>query len=358
MEGMKMRCPLPIDWLDFIESGSPDTLAAHLDACPSCQTLVASLRSSADSRDLDDWLSKIDLTEAVVWRPRAIESVGFGQLVLNASGYSGKDDDYENAPRLLFLVLDDGRGIGGRRWHGVAPADTDVENASSTDLLLNADETSLGVRLRVLFSLQTFLAEEQLDEQVGMLTSAGEEVVRQALAGELDQVHFGLPLESPDDERLAIDRETEAVVRRLRTPFFAIADEVAAAERETEAATKRGEQESLGRLLIFNLDWVRARGGQLALAAKTEAEDVIATASLKSELGEIEGHLRYDLQPDMLFFVIDRLARWQATEIRLVLYTKTSEEIESKPFVPRVGEEVEVGSLFPYQVEELAVKVS
>jgi hypothetical protein len=32
--------------------------------------------------------------------------------------------------------------------------------------------------------------------------------------------------------------------------------------------------------------------------------------------------------------------------------------LASTPFVPRVGEEVEVGSLFPYQVEELALKVS
>jgi hypothetical protein len=358
MEGMKMRCPLPIDWLDFIERGGPDTLTAHLDECPSCQTLVASLRSSAGSGDLGDWLSKIDLTKAVVWQPRPIESLGFGQLVLSASSYIAEDSDYKDVPRLLFLVLNDRRTIAGRRWLAVAPTDTDVENASSTDMLLNANETSLDVRLRILFSLQTFLAEEQLDEQVGALTNAGEEVVRQALGHELDDGRFGLPLEGPDDERLAIDRETEAVVRLLRTPFFAVAEEATAAEREAEAPTKIGGQARLGRLLVFNLDWVRARGEQLALAAKTEAEDVVATASLKSELGEIEGHLRYDLKPDMLFFVIDRLARWQATEIRLVLYTKTSEEIESKPFVPRVGEEVEVGSLFPYQVEELAVKVS
>lgn len=353
-----MRCPLPIDWLEFIESGGPETLAAHLDECPSCQTLVASLRSSGDLGDLGDWLSKVDLTQAVVWQPQSIETLRFGQLVLNASGYSGEDADYDDVPRLLFLVLDDWREIGGRHWRAVAPADTDVENASSTDLLLNADETSLGVRLRILFSLQTFLAEEQLDEQVGALTNAGEEVVREALASELDEVRFGLALEGPDDERLATDGETEAVVRLLRTPFFAAADREAAPEREVDVAAGRPEWEGSGELLVFNLDWVRARGEQLALAAKTGAEDVVAVASLKSDLGEIEGHLRYELMRDMLLFVVDRLEGWREAEIKLVLHTKTSDEIESEPFVPRVGEEVEVGSLFAYDVEELAAKVS
>jgi len=354
---MNMGCPLPIDWLDFIENGRVGTLAAHLEECPSCQTLVASLRNGVDGDELGDWLSKVDLAKAVVWRPRPIESLDFGQLVLNARSYTGEEFGYEDTPRLLLVVLDDGRRIDDRHWFTVAPADTDVENASSTDLLLKAEETSLGVPLRVLFSLQTSLAEEQPDEQVGVLTSAGAEVVRQALAGELDDVRFGLPLEGPDDERLTVDRETEEVMRLLRTPFFAAIEGETAAERKTEPAAVR-EREGLGQLLVFNLDWVRARGEQLALAAKTEAEDVVAMASLKSELGEIEGHLRYDLKPDMLFFVIDRLVSWQAAEIRLVLYTKTSEEIESEPFMPRVGEEVEVGSLFPYQVEELAAKVS
>lgn len=355
---MSNRCPLPIDWLDFVETGGPDSLRAHLENCPSCQRLVASLRDEAKDDDLSDWLSGIELGNAVVWRPQPAKSPSFGQLVLNAARYAGDDTEYDQAPRLLFLTLDEGREIEGRRWLRVAPADTDVENASSTDLILNAEETDVGVPLRILFSLETSVADEQIDEQVGALTSAGSGIVRQALAGELDDMRFGLPLESPDDERLAVDRETEEVVRLLRTPFFAAALEEAKPEQEPERVAERNEREGLGQLLVFNLDWVRAKGEQLALAAKTETEDVVAIASLKSDLGEIDGHFRYELMRDVLIFVVDRLEGFTTSEIKLVLHTKMSEEIESAPFVPRLGEEVEVGSLFVYDVEELAAKVS
>src|SRR5436190_23258462 len=118
---MKMRCPLPIDWLDFIDTGAPESLATHLDDCPSCQRLVVSLRGEAANDDLGDWLSEIDLDRAVVWRPRPIESLGFGQLVLNSTDYGDDDTEYQESPRLLFLVLDDGRSIQGRRWFTVAP---------------------------------------------------------------------------------------------------------------------------------------------------------------------------------------------------------------------------------------------
>lgn len=353
---MSNHCPLPIDWLDFVETGGPDSLSSHLERCPSCQRLVASLRDEAKDDDLGDWLSGVELGIAVVWRPQQARSLSFGQLVLNAARYAAEDAEYDQLPRLLFLTLDEGREIEGRRWLRVAPADTDVENASSTDLILNAEETDIGVPLRILFSLETSVANEQIDEQVGALKSTGSDVVRQALAGELDDMRFGLPLEGPDDERLAIDRETEEVIRLLRTPFFAAAIEEP--EQEPERVAEPQEREGLGQLLVFNLDWVRAKGEQLALAAKTEAGDAVAIASLKSDLGEIEGHFRYELMRDALFFVVDRLEGFTTSEIKLVLRTKMSEEIESAPFVPRLGEEVEVGSLFVYDVEELAAKVS
>jgi hypothetical protein len=357
MEEMNMRCPLPIDWLDFVETGAPQSLALHLEDCLSCQRLVASLRAEAGGDDLGDWLARIDLEKAVVWRPRPTESLGFGRLVLNAADYEGEDADYHEVPRLLFLVLDDGREIDGRRWFAVAPANTDVENASSTDLLLKAEETSLGVPLRILFSLQTFLDEGQMTEEVATLTRAGAEVVRQALAGELDDLRFGLPFAGPDDERLAIDRETEEVVRLLRTPFFSIVVADVAKQPEEEFSAVAAEPRQTGQLFFFDLNWLRVRGEQLALAAQTEPEEMVVRASLKTEWGEIEGQLHYELLPrDRLLFLIERLDGFESV-MRLVLQTKTREEIESEPFVPRAGEEVEVASIFLTEVERLAARV-
>lgn len=358
MEGMKMRCPLPIDWLDFIETGEPDALAAHLEECASCQTLVESLRGGAD--ELGNWLSKVDLTQAVVWRPRPIKSTGFGQLVLNATSYAGEDADYADVPRLLFIVIDDGRRIGDRRWFTVVPADTDVENASSTDLLLTAEETSLGVPLRVIFSMQTSVAEEQLDEEVATLTPGGAEVVRQALAAHLDEARYGLPLAGPDDERLAVDREIEEVVRQLRTPFFAAALE----EGETEEAAAPAQVTALGErrqralpLVFFDLNWLRVKGDQLAWAAKTEPEETVVRATLRTEVGELEGQLHYEMWRDQLLFLIERAEGFGNFSISLVLHTKASAEIESDPFIPRAGQEVEVGAVFLDEIDKLAAKV-
>lgn len=354
---MSNHCPLPIDWLDFVETGGPDSLSTHLESCPSCQRLVTSLRDEAKDDDLGDWLSGVELGNAVVWRPQPARSPSFGQLVLNAARYVADDAEYDQLPRLLFLTLDEGREIDGRRWLRVAPADTDVENASSTDLILNAEETDVGVPLRILFSLETSIAIEQIYEQVGALTSTGSDVVRQALAGDLDDMRFGLPLEGPDDERLAIDRETEEVVRILRTPFFAAG--LGEAVQETEAIWPETEHDSAepGRLILFDFSLVRAKGEQLALAAKTEANDLVGVATLRSDLGDMEGRLHYEFMRDMLLFVIDRVEGFSTSEITLVLHTKESEEVESAPFVPHLGEEIEVGPVFLLNIEDVAARV-
>lgn len=219
---MKTRCPLPIDWLDFVETGQPDSLAAHLDECASCRAYVESLREQSAADDLGDWLGSVDLTNAVRWQPRPATSIAFGLLVMNAADYAGADASYHDLWRLAFVVLDDGREIGGRRWLKVAPVDTNIENASSTDLLLRADESELGVPLRVVFSLETSLAEDQISDEVARLTTAGRETLRQAIAGDVDELRYGLPLTGPEDERLIADRELDEVVRVLRSPFFAL----------------------------------------------------------------------------------------------------------------------------------------
>src|SRR5215813_6357222 len=46
--GVKMDCPLPIDWLDYLEGRESESdLGAHLADCGRCQALVAQLREQS-----------------------------------------------------------------------------------------------------------------------------------------------------------------------------------------------------------------------------------------------------------------------------------------------------------------------
>lgn len=346
-----MRCPLPIDWLDWLETGIPDDPTSHLEDCPSCQSLVARMREASGER-VGEWFANVSLEQATVWQPHPIEALTLGRLVLNAPDYASEEIDYEDLERLLFLVLDEGREDYGRRWFSVAPADTDIENASSTDLLLEAEETSLGVPLRILFSLQTKLVREQLDEEVGALTEEGIQIIERAFSRELDELRFGLPLSGPDDERLAVDHDTEAIVRLLRTPFFAATDDVA-----TEESEELGEEAAhSGNLFYFHFTSMHEARESFSLAAQTMPKDIEKYAILESHFGRMAGRLRYEF-PHILVFGIDQVEGFTSIEVKLIVETTSSKHFESPPFTPHVGEEIEVAPVFVQEVDKLAIKV-
>jgi hypothetical protein len=309
----------------------------------------------ASAEHVGDWLANVSLEQATVWQPHPIEPLALGRFVLNASHYASEEIDYEGLERLLFLVLDEGREDYGRRWFSVAPADTDIENASSTDLLLGAEETSLGVPLRILFSLQTRLVREQLDEQVGALNEEGIQIIERAFSGELDELRFGLPLSGPDDERLAVDHDTEVIVRLLRTPFFETAFDKA---RESDLEEKdAGQSESSGVVFYFDMQRVRETSQRYALAAQSNLENYVIFATLRSQLGNISGRLHYELKPDMLLFSINEVEGYSSSELVLVVETKSSEHFESPAFVPREGEDIEIAPVYEAKVGKLGLKV-
>src|SRR4051812_4504640 len=119
---MKRTCPLPIDWLNFIEGHADSELESHLDSCLSCQALVTALRDEAASEELGDWLSQIDLDAAVTFQPTKAESSSFGDFVLSASSFADGDIAYHGLDRLILVVLDNGEERAGRHWFRVAPA--------------------------------------------------------------------------------------------------------------------------------------------------------------------------------------------------------------------------------------------
>src|SRR6266516_2876218 len=92
---MKERCPLPIDWLEFIEGEGDSELQSHLESCLSCQALVTALRQEASTDDIGDWLSRVDLKDAFTFEPKKTERPSFGDLVLSASSYEDGDFSYD-----------------------------------------------------------------------------------------------------------------------------------------------------------------------------------------------------------------------------------------------------------------------
>jgi hypothetical protein len=377
---MKKGCPLPIDWLEFVEDEDDSQLQSHLESCLSCQALVTALRQEASADELGDWLLHIDLGDAVTFQPKRIERPTFGDFVLSATSYANGDLSYDGQDRLVFLVLDNGHEREGRLWFRVAPAATDVENATSTDLVLRPSENELATPWRVLFAHQTVLNATQLDEWVGALTEAGKEVLRQALVGELGDNRFGTELEGPTDPRMIADRPIEALMRTLRAPFFAVGESEEVAT-ETEAVVLLGDLrqavadraadddaivEGEGELVPFRrlFDYTqRLFDANLpkAMAAAMETSEDASFWRLESDYGAITAVVSYDLFNDKLLFIIEELHNFASREIALVVWGQgRRRQFESEPFRPRQGETVvlvEQQGFLDRDVEELAAKV-
>ena len=54
-----MRCPLPIDWLEYLEGTGSSDLALHLSECRPCQILLDRLRQELTCAEYLDVLTAI-----------------------------------------------------------------------------------------------------------------------------------------------------------------------------------------------------------------------------------------------------------------------------------------------------------
>src|SRR5436305_1937095 len=99
-----MRCPLPIDWLEYLEGAVSSDLASHLSTCRPCQILVDELR-----RDKRPSLRRANLPESDSW-PRWNEAKDavprFGDIWWTTSSLAAHRD----LPRIPVLLLSD-------TWH-------------------------------------------------------------------------------------------------------------------------------------------------------------------------------------------------------------------------------------------------
>src|SRR5687768_4906612 len=112
-----MRCPLPIDWLEYLEGAASGDFASHLRECRPCQLLVEELRRQVPGRPR---LRLLRVPAADSW-PRWQATQGVSPSLGEIWWSRRTSQDSERAP---FLIVSDAWAEGGRSWCDVVPIST------------------------------------------------------------------------------------------------------------------------------------------------------------------------------------------------------------------------------------------
>jgi hypothetical protein len=193
-------CPLPMDWLDLLEGRPSSAERAHLAECPSCRAVVSLLEATtaAEPRlniapgELSMTLQERETPLApgqIRWIAPAHADVRIPVLVLDVDTDEPSDDEPDALDATVHVV----------------PLWTDRENATSSDLLLSAEDTTTGVPWRVAFRRQSLLPPRAIGSEIGELTSSGQDEVSTALDGFIAPDRSGPDIESEFDSRLTAD---------------------------------------------------------------------------------------------------------------------------------------------------------
>jgi len=338
---MSSQCPLPVEWLSFVE-GQPDAPSgSHLDECLACREFVELLKEEADSPKTTEsrWLEALDLSQSRPWVESHPGHWSFGDVWLSASSYESKGYQYRDLDRLPMLILGEAPSTDGFKWLEVAPMWVDSEHAGQTDLVLESGHTTLGSPFRVMFSLQTVVAWDQLDSLVGKLTSSGATLMTAAIAGALDESHFGIPLSEPDEWRLAADRSIREITSVL-AGFYAMRSEANVDAVNDLAADVAPRTHRTVEMEIQQV----VSGRSLALAASMGGGDVEYRVVLKTGRQVLEAQLKQEFTQDTLFIIIESLRQIDAP----VRFITNAERLQHPVITPwhsvRVGDSVTLGT--------------
>ncbi len=344
---MITSCPLPIDWLEFLEGDGDPQLKKHLELCVSCQELVRRLeptmgRSLTIRPDLHVQPSFVPDDRAVI-KP--------GDIWLSAGSFEGHNYRYGGVDQLLFLVL---RSIDDRagRWFDVVPVFTDTDNAIPTDFNLVETETTLSWPLRLDLALQTTLQGRQLDAHLGSLTDSGQVTVRGVVQGEVDPSRAGALLEGEDDSRLLARRHYAEIVRTLGAPRTRVVEEAEDAETLVLAP----------RVVWFQVVSSRTVGRPGALAAADKAAhrryEVVPTAPVPG--AQLAGwELRYDPLTDSISLAL-QTAVGLTRPVRAVLYAADHRAKTSPAFIPEGGRNFQLASgwnVLPQEITRIELRL-
>jgi hypothetical protein len=283
---------------------------------------------------------------------------------------------YSNIDRVFVLVLDDPVEEHNFQWVDVAPVLTDTDSATSTDLLLSAEQSTLGVPVAAYFRYQVTLMRNQLAACIGELTHAGQKVLQAVKAGNFDEARFGAQLESADDIRLTHTESMREIIERLASVYPAI---------EAEAIAHGASDPGLAVVPAFESAWSAldlvaknvsdlielkrahppsfAYPTQLAAASEEDIDPLAVYFSGRKDDLELGGWLRFGAEPTApdLSFSFETLSGLEShAYVVLVVITREGKPFPSPVVEPRPGTSVVVVQgepVLPGDVETVKVKL-
>ncbi len=370
-------CPLPVDWLEYLQGAEEIPMTRHLEGCGSCRTLVEDLQPE-QPMPIGWATSFVGITDAV-WQEDRPAKPAPAEFWFSApsfqlsngmfpGGATSEDNvfSYSNVDRALLLIIDaPTESHDTSYWLDVVPVLSDIEAATDTDLLFGADESTLGSPWRALFAHQCKVTNAQLDTRVGALTHVGVGALTAALEGTIGEERWGVALQGPDDPRALLDEHLEQAFLRLRTPWL-LATETSGQQAEPkrklivvpdkpEIEHSQHAEGASAQILWF--EPVADQAQEFALAAATAAPPTARTWVLDHELLVLHGALDMDYQQGLLVFLITVATLKRVMQVRMAVIAN-GEERHSDPFTPRTDLKVRLASgVTRRAVERLGVEI-
>jgi hypothetical protein len=375
---MTHPCPLPVDWLDYIQGADESSMTRHLEVCGSCRTLLDRLEPEQPATTA--WAERFRCRTDAVWsedrpaKPAPAEFwfsapsyemneaafADFGVLAHNAFSYS-------NVDRTLVLIIDtSAESHDSDYWLDVVPVLSDIESATDTDLIFTTEDNTLGAPWRAVFSHQCKVSTAQLDTRVGALTDIGVLTLAEALAGTVAEERWGAALLGPDDPRARLDEHIEQAFMRLRTPWLLVTD--ATEHRQSGSPLAQELPGPIARdphkpqAAQAKILWLRPAGPkeethEYPLAAASLAIPAAHMWVLDTDRLKLHGKLEVDFQQGLLLFLITTASFQNIVRIRLAVLAKGG-AYHSDPFTPRTHMAVRIAhGLTRQAVERIGAEI-
>ncbi len=378
---MDQLCPLPIDWLEYLEGQSEFAagLEKHLADCPSCQVLLATLEAAPVTTLNSDWAASFRGRLDRVWHEERPLTPARAEFWFSSSryelpkeaplakggGFALPSFSYENLNRTLLLVVGDPQPERGFDWVDVVPVLSDVERATETDYIFCSTESSLGSPWRAMFAHQTKVARGQLDTRVGMLQGSGIQALHDVLNDSDDESRWGLALEDMYDPRAFESEYFEETLRALRTPWLVVSEAAGSSAATTSNVFILRQPEHRvtkpdpghGGDVYWGHQLVEPPEGLAAYAASTVAPKP-GLWELDATAFRLLGKLKLHKPTGFLAFLVWEVELRQPHQLRLVVRTHEAREYVSDAFTPVADSEVPIAEgLTPSAVDKLGAEV-
>jgi hypothetical protein len=258
-----------------------------------------------------------------------------GDIWWTASSFDGPGG-YECLDRMPFVILGQTEEAD-QEWFDAAPVWHDIDLANELDLILEPQQSSIDLPLRVQLRREITLAFEQFHDKLGEVKAEGMELIEAARSGQPSLEHFGAPYESGGDWRLDADRWAADLIGRLQAPYFAT---LAQAEAAIDAAPGdvAGEMAPLFILFEARLKEVAVADHEFALAADSSPKQRIV--DLHSSESEISAHLWANALQDVLELHIQKIAVGWLGQLELMVGLKNGRTVSSGMFSPKPGTKI------------------